>query len=75
VRLLLGSAEIRVFSNEGRIYAAPNLLFHYVCEHHYRPPKEFVQALRTGPRPPSQAYFDALMRRNLTWGETPRSFG
>ncbi len=46
-RLSLGSAEIRVFSPEGAIYAAPTLIYHYVAVHHYKPPDEFLQALRT----------------------------
>ena len=29
----------------GAIYAAPNLIYHYVAEHHYAPPQEFVDAL------------------------------
>ena len=28
--LKLGSAEIRVFSSEGKIFAAPDLIYHYV---------------------------------------------
>lgn len=41
----LGSAEIRVKAKDGRIYAAPNLIYHYVAEHDYDPPKEFIEAL------------------------------
>ena len=36
-KLVLGFAEIRVFSPDGRIYAAPNMIYHYVEAHHYRP--------------------------------------
>src|SRR5262249_29965642 len=32
--LLLGAAEIRVFSKHGDIYAAPTLIYHYVKVHH-----------------------------------------
>ncbi len=38
-------AEMRVFGETGRIYAAPNLLFHYITEHHYKPPNEFIQSV------------------------------
>ena len=41
----LGSAEIRVNGKDGRVYAAPNLIYHYVAAHDYDPPLEFVQAL------------------------------
>jgi hypothetical protein len=43
--LNLGSAEIRVKSRRGPIFAAPNLIFHYVKEHHYCPPRVFIDAL------------------------------
>ena len=39
-RLLLGAAEIRVFSPTGIVYAAPTLLFHYMSVHQYCPPDE-----------------------------------
>ncbi len=71
-RLLLGTSEIRVFSRDGRIYAAPTLIYHYVAVHHYKPPDEFLRALREGPRPPSQEYFDALAKLNLQWNRTSK---
>ena len=54
--LWLGSAEIRVFA-EGVMYAAPNLIYHYVVDHRYLPPDEFVRAVLDGrPRPGSAEY-------------------
>jgi hypothetical protein len=41
----LGDAEIRVKAKDGRVYAAPGLIYHYVSEHDYDPPKKFVNAL------------------------------
>jgi hypothetical protein len=38
---LLGSAEIRVKGSEAT-YAAPDLLIHYVLDHKYRPPEDFI---------------------------------
>ena len=69
-RLYLGSAEIRVFGPRGKIYAAPNLLFHYVTAHHYKPPVEFLQALALAPSPPDPAYFDRLSELDIEWSET-----
>lgn len=43
--ITLGAAEIRVEGKDGRVYAAPNLIYHYVVEHDYNPPKEFTDAL------------------------------
>ncbi len=68
--LLLGTAEIRVFSQDGQVYAAPTLIYHYVAEHHYRSPAEFVSALLNGPRPGSQEYFASLRRLDLEWNDT-----
>ncbi len=70
VRLELGSAQIRVFGDRGQIYAAPNMLFHYVTAHHYKPPDEFIQALRHGPCPPDKEYFNRLKSLGLVWKRT-----
>lgn len=43
--LRLGSAEIMVPSNDDIIYRAPNLIVHYVRDHRYKPPDEFLTAL------------------------------
>jgi hypothetical protein len=44
--LILGSAEIWIASNDiSRIYAAPDLIYHYVSAHHYLPPGEFLAAV------------------------------
>lgn len=69
-RLVLGSAEIRVFSVEGDAYAAPNLIYHYIQAHGYRPPEEFIEALRNGVPPESKAYFERLAALGWTWQET-----
>ena len=69
-QLFLGAAEIRVFSEQGEIYAAPTLLYHYVQAHHYDPPEEFAEALRCGPKPPSSEYFECLEKLGLTWSVT-----
>src|SRR5262245_50176006 len=39
-----GSAEIRV-RGWGKDYAAPELIYHYVVEHGYKPPEEFIEAV------------------------------
>lgn len=46
----VGAAEIRV-QGTGVVYAAPNLIHHYVASHSYAPPRDFVDAVgRTGAR-------------------------
>jgi hypothetical protein len=36
-------------------YAAPNLIYHYVTRHGYRPPKGFIDAVLTPAQPPPNA--------------------
>ena len=52
------------------IFAAPTLIYHYVRTHHYKPPDEFLRALKGDPRPPSQEYFEHLRKLNLEWIKT-----
>jgi Tetratricopeptide repeat len=68
--LRLGSSEIRVFSLTGTVYAAPTLIFHYVSVHHYRPPEEFLDAMREGPKPPALEYFEKLKTIDPSWHRT-----
>ncbi|MFB8242828.1 hypothetical protein ACFC58_40465 [Kitasatospora purpeofusca] len=43
---LMGSAEIHVRgSSDDTVFAAPTLVIHYVLEHGYRPPDEFLDAV------------------------------
>lgn len=57
----LGTAEIRVFGRDGTTYAAPDLILHYVAEHGYVPPDEFIDAVLRGPRPTSNKYARLLL--------------
>jgi hypothetical protein len=40
----LGSAQFRI-RGRGKTYEAPNLIYHYVADHNYRPPEEFIEAI------------------------------
>jgi hypothetical protein len=66
---LLGSAEIRVFSESNAIYAAPDLIYHYMAVHRYKPPDKFISALKLGPHPFSKEYVNRLAAVGLTWRE------
>src|ERR1044071_8695229 len=59
-RIRLGHAEIYVFGEDGKIYVAPNLIYHYVTVHHYKPPAEFLRALKRSPSPPGPEYLACL---------------
>ena len=43
-KLILGAAEIRVIW-KNKIYASPDLIYHYVTSHQYRPPREYIDAV------------------------------
>ncbi len=43
----IGDGEIRV-RGKLAVYAAPALIHHYVAQHQYRPPDEFIEAVLTG---------------------------
>src|SRR5262249_16801875 len=40
----------------GSLFVAPEMVVHYIEEHGYRPPDEFVAALLQCPEPDSEAY-------------------
>lgn len=41
----IGSAEFRVLGRDGVVYAAPDMLLHYILEHNYQPPQDFVDSV------------------------------
>ncbi len=51
--LFLGTAEIRVVDDSGRVFAAPDLIYHYVEAHAYLPPQQFVEAVLSFDKPSS----------------------
>lgn len=57
----LGSSEIRVIDEEkGVIYASPDLIIHYIVNHNYMPPREYIKAVIEGPKPNSEAYCNMI---------------
>jgi hypothetical protein len=44
----VGDAEIRVGAEDGTWLVAPTLVLHYVTDHAYAPPPEFIEAVATG---------------------------
>ena len=41
----LGSAEIWISGERGTVYRAPDLIIHYIRDHQYRPPQEYIDAV------------------------------
>lgn len=62
----LGNAQLRVFGLNDRVYAAPNLIYHYVTEHRYQPPMEFIEAVLRSPLPNSPEY-EARVEKYAWW--------
>lgn len=61
--ITLGDAEIRVVDIENDvIYAAPNLVLHYIITHQYLPPEQFVNAVINGPKPNSDIYSNSMSK-------------
>lgn len=55
----LGHSEIWIKGSNDVIYAAPTLVYHYIIEHSYLPPDEFVEAVLHGePVNPEPKYTD-----------------
>ena len=46
---------------------APDLICHYMAVHRYKPPDQFISAVRSGPHPFSQEYQERLAAVGLTW--------
>jgi hypothetical protein len=42
----LGNGEIRIAGAGGKTYAAPTLICHYIAQHEYCPPREFLDAVK-----------------------------
>lgn len=64
------SNEIRVVGKDGKVYASPRLIFHYVKTHDYLPPSEFIEAVLNGPRPRTEEYENAVKNSMLEIANT-----
>lgn len=69
-KYLLGTAELRVFSEQGAVFTCPDMLLHYVQQHKYCPPREFLEALMECPLPSSPRYKTEISRLGL--GSEPK---
>jgi hypothetical protein len=47
--VFLGHAEVWIPARDGRIFVAPSMVYHYVVDHHYRPPQVVCDALENLP--------------------------
>lgn len=51
-----GSGVILVFKNKDTAYLAPDLIYHYIVDHGYMPPQEFISAVIKCPFPYMKKY-------------------
>lgn len=70
----LGFGEIFVVGKNGLVYYAPNLIYHYVLEHQYLPPQEFIDAVLDGPLPTSNEYLTIASRQNWRFTDLYTAF-
>lgn len=63
-----GGAEIRVIGEE-EIFAAPDLVAHYVSTHNYAPPAAFVAAVLDGPSPGTPEHRALLLGLRAALGD------
>jgi hypothetical protein len=75
-----GNAEIHVSGADATVYAAPTLIGHYVVEHRYLPPEQFVDAALHGPEAADVAAMGpapaaGARRRPRRWWQRPLHVG
>lgn len=61
-----GNGEIRVMGKDGVVYAAPVLICHYIAEHEYRPPDEFLHAVRESADETTRPVIIAALEREIS---------
>jgi hypothetical protein len=54
----VGNGEIQLMGEGDTVYVAPTMIFHYIVDHRYLPPEEFIEAVRVGRVPdfPPEAF-------------------
>lgn len=57
-----GYYEMRVWGKNGKVYAAPSLIFHYITCHQYKPPQEFIDAVMEAEDPDSEEYYQKVLK-------------
>ena len=75
-----GNGEIRVAGANGKVYASPVLICHYIEEHSYRPPDEFLEAVAVLPDPPKKFAVIVALEREIhplvkSWPSTTAQHG
>jgi hypothetical protein len=69
----LGNGEIWTVGEHG-VYAAPTLLIHYIKEHNYLPPSEFIDSVLNGPRPDTDVYKNMISSAKMKSTAKPSTY-
>ncbi len=73
-RLILGTAEIRVLHPDGRRFACPDLIYHFVVDHAYAMPAALQAGLRYGLEPGSAAFAAIIKDTEKRWMEAMKAW-
>ena len=65
-RLVVGARNLFI-PGMGAVYVTPSLVLHYLLGHQYRPPTEFVEAVRSCPGMHTAEYLAAIRHNGPTW--------
>ena len=57
----VGFYEIRIWGRNGKAYAAPSMIYHYITCHQYKPPQEFIDAVMEAEEPDSDEYYQKVL--------------
>jgi len=63
-RWYISDSEIWIVGKNNKIYASPKMIVHYVEQHNYLPPPEFIEAVLNGPLPGSDEYNNIISEAN-----------
>lgn len=64
MQIRLGSTIVAVFDgfSDYTVYVAPDMIYHYILEHQYLPPQQFVDSILKSP-PPDSFEYDELTKK------------
>jgi hypothetical protein len=54
---------------DGFLWAAPSMIVHYIADHGYRPPDEFLAAVEACPAMNTPAYLEAIKVHGPSWSD------
>ena len=67
IKCATSSNEIRVIGPDGSVYASPYMVVHYIEDHGYLPPQQFIDAVMNGPLPGTSEYDEIFKRLPESW--------